>query len=67
MIDISYTDPELLSLQILLTYLIYSGLSSFWQVISQAKVCGITNESDTVKRLRLAIANKDFTFKAGQW
>ncbi|XP_068261284.1 oxidoreductase NAD-binding domain-containing protein 1 isoform X2 [Nyctibius grandis] len=37
------------------------------EVISQAKVCGITNESQTVKRLRLAIANKDFTFKAGQW
>ncbi|XP_042657753.1 oxidoreductase NAD-binding domain-containing protein 1 isoform X7 [Tyto alba] len=37
------------------------------EVISQAKVCGITNESETVKRLRLAIANKDFTFKAGQW
>ncbi|XP_072185388.1 oxidoreductase NAD-binding domain-containing protein 1 isoform X2 [Excalfactoria chinensis] len=37
------------------------------EVISQAKVCGITNESQTVKRLRLAIANKEFTFKAGQW
>ncbi|XP_015709267.1 oxidoreductase NAD-binding domain-containing protein 1 isoform X2 [Coturnix japonica] len=37
------------------------------EVISQAKVCGITNESQTVKRLRLAITNKDFTFKAGQW
>ncbi|XP_030300387.1 oxidoreductase NAD-binding domain-containing protein 1 isoform X2 [Calypte anna] len=37
------------------------------EVISQAKVCGITNESETVKRLRLAVANKDFTFKAGQW
>ncbi|XP_049653923.1 oxidoreductase NAD-binding domain-containing protein 1 isoform X5 [Accipiter gentilis] len=37
------------------------------EVISQAKVCGITNESETVKRLCLAIANKDFTFKAGQW
>ncbi|XP_010073617.1 PREDICTED: oxidoreductase NAD-binding domain-containing protein 1 isoform X2 [Pterocles gutturalis] len=37
------------------------------EVISQAKVCGITNESETVKRLRLAMANKDFTFKAGQW
>ncbi|XP_021241268.1 oxidoreductase NAD-binding domain-containing protein 1 isoform X2 [Numida meleagris] len=37
------------------------------EVISQAKVCGITKESETVKRLRLAIANKDFTFKAGQW
>ncbi|KAM6087869.1 oxidoreductase NAD-binding domain-containing protein 1 isoform 2-T2 [Chlamydotis macqueenii] len=37
------------------------------EVISQAKVCGITSESETVKRLRLSIANKDFTFKAGQW
>ncbi|XP_062458032.1 oxidoreductase NAD-binding domain-containing protein 1 isoform X3 [Pezoporus occidentalis] len=37
------------------------------EVISQAKVCGISNESATVKRLRLAITNKDFTFKAGQW
>uniref|UniRef100_A0A8C3LDI2 Oxidoreductase NAD-binding domain-containing protein 1 n=1 Tax=Chrysolophus pictus TaxID=9089 RepID=A0A8C3LDI2_CHRPC len=37
------------------------------EVISQAKVCGITSESETVKRLRLAITNKDFTFKAGQW
>ncbi|XP_010138210.1 PREDICTED: oxidoreductase NAD-binding domain-containing protein 1-like [Buceros rhinoceros silvestris] len=37
------------------------------EVISQAKVCGITNESETVKRLRLAVADKDFTFKAGQW
>ncbi|XP_066050964.1 oxidoreductase NAD-binding domain-containing protein 1 isoform X2 [Chamaea fasciata] len=37
------------------------------EVITQAKVCGITNESETVKRLRLAIANKDFSFKAGQW
>ncbi|XP_008938541.1 PREDICTED: oxidoreductase NAD-binding domain-containing protein 1-like [Merops nubicus] len=37
------------------------------EVISQAKVCGITSESETVKRLRLAVANKDFTFKAGQW
>ncbi|XP_074840606.1 oxidoreductase NAD-binding domain-containing protein 1 isoform X1 [Carettochelys insculpta] len=36
-------------------------------VISPAKVCGITNESETVKRLRLAITNKDFAFKAGQW
>ncbi|KFP78710.1 Oxidoreductase NAD-binding domain-containing protein 1, partial [Acanthisitta chloris] len=37
------------------------------EVITQAKVCGITNESETVKRLRLAVADKDFTFKAGQW
>ncbi|XP_010148357.1 PREDICTED: oxidoreductase NAD-binding domain-containing protein 1 isoform X2 [Eurypyga helias] len=37
------------------------------EVISQAKVCGIAHESETVRRLRLAITNKDFTFKAGQW
>ncbi|XP_009674698.2 oxidoreductase NAD-binding domain-containing protein 1 isoform X4 [Struthio camelus] len=37
------------------------------EMISQAKVCGITTESETVKRLRLAVTNKDFTFKAGQW
>ncbi|XP_019391128.1 PREDICTED: oxidoreductase NAD-binding domain-containing protein 1 [Crocodylus porosus] len=37
------------------------------EVISPAKVCGFTNESETVKRLRLAVMNKDFTFKAGQW
>ncbi|XP_010211835.1 PREDICTED: oxidoreductase NAD-binding domain-containing protein 1 isoform X2 [Tinamus guttatus] len=37
------------------------------EMISQAKVCGIASESETVKRLRLAVINKDFTFKAGQW
>ncbi|NWI09756.1 OXND1 protein, partial [Crypturellus soui] len=37
------------------------------EMISQAKVCRITSESETVKRLRLAVINKDFTFKAGQW
>ncbi|MBN3291980.1 OXND1 protein, partial [Polypterus senegalus] len=37
------------------------------EVISQATICGITNESDRVKRIRLAVANKEFTFKAGQW
>uniref|UniRef100_A0A3B3ZTJ1 Oxidoreductase NAD-binding domain-containing protein 1 n=2 Tax=Periophthalmus magnuspinnatus TaxID=409849 RepID=A0A3B3ZTJ1_9GOBI len=31
-----------------------------------AHVCGITDESDTVKRLRLAV-HPDFSFKAGQW
>ncbi|CAN9503851.1 unnamed protein product [Ophioblennius macclurei] len=31
-----------------------------------AEVCGIINESETVKRLRIA-AHPDFTFKAGQW
>nr|XP_056713986.1 oxidoreductase NAD-binding domain-containing protein 1 isoform X1 [Euleptes europaea] len=41
-------------------------LHSKW-IISKAKVCGITSESETVKRLRLAVADKEFTFKAGQW
>lgn len=31
-----------------------------------AQVCGIINESDTVKRLRIAV-HPDFIFKAGQW
>ncbi|XP_068603395.1 oxidoreductase NAD-binding domain-containing protein 1 [Brachionichthys hirsutus] len=31
-----------------------------------AQVCGITSESETVKRLRIA-AHPDFSFKAGQW
>lgn len=30
------------------------------------QVCGIINESETVKRLRIAV-HPDFTFKAGQW
>ncbi|RVE66867.1 hypothetical protein OJAV_G00111830 [Oryzias javanicus] len=31
-----------------------------------AQVCGITSESETVKRLRIAVP-PDFVFKAGQW
>lgn len=31
-----------------------------------ARVCGIANESETVKRLQLAV-HPDFNFKAGQW
>ncbi|XP_028927234.2 oxidoreductase NAD-binding domain-containing protein 1 [Ornithorhynchus anatinus] len=37
------------------------------EVVSPARVCGTSNESTKVKRLRLLVANKDFTFKAGQW
>ncbi|XP_073406827.1 oxidoreductase NAD-binding domain-containing protein 1 isoform X2 [Dendrobates tinctorius] len=37
------------------------------EIISPAKICGITNESSTVKRVRLAVENSEFTFKAGQW
>ncbi|XP_029445102.1 oxidoreductase NAD-binding domain-containing protein 1 isoform X2 [Rhinatrema bivittatum] len=37
------------------------------EIISPAKVCEVSNESETVKCVRLAVANNDFTFKAGQW
>ncbi|XP_027728306.1 oxidoreductase NAD-binding domain-containing protein 1 isoform X2 [Vombatus ursinus] len=37
------------------------------KVVTSAKVCGITDESPTVRRLRFLIAEKSFTFKAGQW
>ncbi|XP_072910519.1 oxidoreductase NAD-binding domain-containing protein 1 isoform X2 [Hemitrygon akajei] len=37
------------------------------EMVAEAKVCGIDYESETVKRLRLLVMNKDFTFKAGQW
>ncbi|XP_066571786.1 oxidoreductase NAD-binding domain-containing protein 1 isoform X2 [Amia ocellicauda] len=36
-------------------------------VLFPAKVCGILDESNKVRRLRLAVPNKDFSFKAGQW
>ncbi|XP_077600263.1 oxidoreductase NAD-binding domain-containing protein 1 isoform X2 [Stigmatopora nigra] len=35
-------------------------------VVYPAQVCGIINESESVKRLRLT-AHPDFNFKAGQW
>ncbi|XP_055425968.1 oxidoreductase NAD-binding domain-containing protein 1 isoform X4 [Bubalus kerabau] len=37
------------------------------KVVSAAKVCGVASESPSVKRLRLLVADKDFSFKAGQW
>nr|XP_033786610.1 oxidoreductase NAD-binding domain-containing protein 1 isoform X4 [Geotrypetes seraphini] len=37
------------------------------EIISPAKVCQINTVSETVKSVGLAIANSDFTFKAGQW
>uniref|UniRef100_A0A7N5KIL7 Oxidoreductase NAD binding domain containing 1 n=1 Tax=Ailuropoda melanoleuca TaxID=9646 RepID=A0A7N5KIL7_AILME len=37
------------------------------EVLSAAKVCGAAAESPSVKRLRLLVADKDFSFKAGQW
>lgn len=36
------------------------------EVVSVAKVCGVAHESPSVKRLRLLVADKDFSFKAGQ-
>ncbi|XP_037701432.1 oxidoreductase NAD-binding domain-containing protein 1 isoform X2 [Choloepus didactylus] len=44
-----------------------SRLYSAVQVVSAAKVCGTADESPSVKRLRLLVADKDFSFKAGQW
>ncbi|XP_026784062.1 oxidoreductase NAD-binding domain-containing protein 1 isoform X2 [Pangasianodon hypophthalmus] len=32
-----------------------------------ARVCAITNESDTVKRLQLEVPHPEFSFRAGQW
>ncbi|KAL0961836.1 hypothetical protein UPYG_G00332300 [Umbra pygmaea] len=41
--------------------------SNFRQTgVYPARVCGIMNESETVKRLRLAV-HPDLTFRAGQW
>uniref|UniRef100_UPI003B3BB708 oxidoreductase NAD-binding domain-containing protein 1 isoform 5 n=1 Tax=Rattus norvegicus TaxID=10116 RepID=UPI003B3BB708 len=37
------------------------------EVMAAAKVCEITHESPSVKSLRLLVADKDFSFKAGQW
>ncbi|XP_070289453.1 oxidoreductase NAD-binding domain-containing protein 1 isoform X2 [Myotis yumanensis] len=37
------------------------------EVVTAAKVCGTANESPSVKRLRLLVADQDFSFKAGQW
>ncbi|XP_027405270.1 oxidoreductase NAD-binding domain-containing protein 1 isoform X3 [Bos indicus x Bos taurus] len=43
------------------------GSSPVTSVVSAAKVCGVASESPSVKRLRLLVADKDFSFKAGQW
>lgn len=37
------------------------------EVVAAAKVCGMADESPSVKSLRLHIADEDFSFKAGQW
>ncbi|XP_006883465.1 PREDICTED: oxidoreductase NAD-binding domain-containing protein 1 [Elephantulus edwardii] len=38
-----------------------------WEVVSTAKVCGLADESPSVKMLRLHVAKKDLAFRAGQW
>lgn len=43
-----------------------TAANSRQQAVYPAQVCGITAESDTVKRLRLSV-HPDFSFKAGQW
>uniref|UniRef100_A0AAQ5ZBH5 Oxidoreductase NAD-binding domain-containing protein 1 n=1 Tax=Amphiprion ocellaris TaxID=80972 RepID=A0AAQ5ZBH5_AMPOC len=55
----SHEAPVLLFTHCLRAYLTYKTLYP-------AEVCGIINESDTVKRLRIAV-HPDFIFKAGQW
>ncbi|KAI4881203.1 hypothetical protein NFI96_015604 [Prochilodus magdalenae] len=37
------------------------------EALFPARVCSITNESDTVKRLQLEVPHPDFNFRAGQW
>ncbi|KAM6176283.1 oxidoreductase NAD-binding domain-containing protein 1 [Erethizon dorsatum] len=37
------------------------------EVVAAAKVCGTASESPSVKSLCLLVADKDFSFKAGQW
>ncbi|XP_066530629.1 oxidoreductase NAD-binding domain-containing protein 1 [Hoplias malabaricus] len=37
------------------------------EALYSARVCSITNESDTVKRLKLEVPHPDFSFRAGQW
>lgn len=43
-----------------------TAANSRQQEVFPAQVCGISAESDTVKRLRLSVPS-DFSFKAGQW
>lgn len=43
-----------------------TAANSRQQALFPAEVCGISMESDTVKRLRLSVP-PDFSFKAGQW
>ncbi|XP_006170765.1 oxidoreductase NAD-binding domain-containing protein 1 [Tupaia chinensis] len=37
------------------------------EIVSPAKVCGAADESPTVRSIRLLVADKHFSFKAGQW
>ncbi|KAG8516215.1 Oxidoreductase NAD-binding domain-containing protein 1 [Galemys pyrenaicus] len=37
------------------------------EVVAAAQVCGAAHESPSVKRLRLLVADRGFSFKAGQW
>lgn len=49
-----------------LDHLQRTAANSRQQALCAAEVCGISSESDTVKRLRLSVP-PDFSFKAGQW
>ncbi|KAI5614115.1 oxidoreductase NAD-binding domain-containing protein 1 [Silurus asotus] len=37
------------------------------KAIFSARVCAISDESDTVKRLQLEVPHPDFSYHAGQW
>ncbi|XP_026885906.2 oxidoreductase NAD-binding domain-containing protein 1 [Electrophorus electricus] len=37
------------------------------EAVFSARVCAITNESNTVKKLQLEVTHPDFSFRAGQW
>ncbi|XP_076865478.1 oxidoreductase NAD-binding domain-containing protein 1 [Brachyhypopomus gauderio] len=37
------------------------------EAVFSARVCAITNESNTVKKVQLEIPHPDFSFRAGQW
>lgn len=48
-------------------HLTVTEMSTRKEILAEATVTEIKNESETVKRLTLQVQNRDFTFKAGQW
>ncbi|XP_060760988.1 oxidoreductase NAD-binding domain-containing protein 1 [Neoarius graeffei] len=48
-------------------HLVRTARVSRQKTMFSARVCAITDESDTVKRLQLEVPHPDFSFRAGQW